>query len=113
MPAFSKRATATWRGTSFVDGARFEKAGTPVLLVWYAHRIPSDALVFDTVRFSTPGVAFRDPVWMDMITGRVYEIDAKDFETRDGTTVFTRLPLWDSPILLAERGQVELSGASF
>ena len=88
--------------------ARFEKAGTPVLLVWYAHRIPSDALVFDTVRFSTPGVAFRDPVWMDMITGRVYEIDAKDFETRDGTTVFTRLPLWDSPILLVERGQVEL-----
>ena len=88
--------------------ARFEKAGTPVLLVWYSHRIPSDALVFDTVRFSAPGVAFKDPVWMDMITGRGYEIDAKDFETRDGTTVFKRLPLWDSPILLAERGQVEL-----
>ena len=45
---------------------------------------------------------------MDMITGRVFELDAKDFETRGGTTVFTRLPLWDSPILLAERDQVEL-----
>ena len=88
--------------------ARFEKAGTPVLLAWYAHRSPSDALVFDTVRLLVPGVAFRDPVWMDMITGRVFEIDAKDFETKDGTTVFTRLPLWDSPVLLAERAQVEL-----
>ena len=66
----------------------------------------------DTVLVA-PGVAFKDPVWMDMITGRVYEIDAKDFETRDGTTIFTRLPLWDSPILIAERGQVELSDSSF
>ena len=76
--------------------------------MWYSHRIPSDALVFDAVRLSVPGVAFRDPVWMDMITGRVFALDAKDFETRGGTTVFARLPLWDSPILLAERGQVEL-----
>ena len=91
-----------------VNVARFEKAGTPVLLAWYAHRIPSDALVFDAVRLSVPGVAFRDPVWMDMITGRVFELGAKDFETRGGTIVFARLPLWDSPVLLAERAQVEL-----
>ena len=78
------------------------------MLAWYAHRIPSDALVFDTVRLSVPGVAFKEPVWMDMITGRVYEIDAKDVETKDGATIFKRLPIWDSPILLAERGQVEL-----
>ena len=92
-----------------VNVARFEKAGTPVLLAWYSHRIPSEALVFDTVRLSVPGVAFRDPVWMDMVTGRVFEIDAKDIETQNGTTVFKRLPLWDSPVLLAERGQVELT----
>ena len=30
------------------------------------------------------------------------------FQSGWGTTVFARLPLWDSPILLAERGQVEL-----
>ena len=91
-----------------VAAARFEKAGTPVLLAWYSHRIPSDALAFDIVRISVPDVAFKEPVWMDMVTGRVYEIDAKDFETKDGTTVFKRLPLWDSPVLLAERCQVEL-----
>ena len=34
--------------------------------------------------------------------------DAKDVETQNGTTVFRRLPLWDSPVLLAERDQVEL-----
>ena len=91
-----------------VNVARFEKAGTPVLLAWYSHRIPSDALVFDTVKFSVPGVSFKDPVWMDMITGRVFEIDANDIETKNGTTIFKRLPIWDSPVLLAERGQVEL-----
>ena len=104
----SKDAPTTKDVPYEVSVARFEKAGTPVLLAWYSHRIPSDALVFDTVKFSTPGVAFKDPVWMDMITGRVYEIDAKDVETKDGTTVFKRLPLWDSPVLLAERAQVEL-----
>ena len=93
-----------------VNVARFEKKGSPVLLAWYAHRIPSDALVFDTVRLSVPGVSFKDPVWMDMVTGRVFEIDPKDVETQGGTTAFRRLPVWDSPVLLAERGNVELKG---
>ena len=92
-----------------VSVARFEKGGSPVLLAWYAHRIPADALVFDTVELSVPGVSFRDPVWMDMITGRVYELPASSFETKDGATVFKTLPLWDSPVLLAERPQVPLA----
>ena len=88
--------------------ARFEKSETPVLLVWYSHRIPSDTLAFDTVHLSVSGVSFKDPVWMDMVTGRVFEIDSKDIEVAAGTTVFKRLPVWDSPVLLAELAQVEL-----
>ena len=90
-----------------VKVARFEKAGTPVLLAWYSHRIPSDALVFDQIELTVPGVTLSDPVWMDMITGRVFEIPAADIVRKDGVTVFRNLPMWDSPVLLAERAQVE------
>ena len=91
-----------------VTVAHFEKAGTPVLLAWYSHRIPSDALVFDRIELSVPGVAFAEPVWMDMVTGRVYGIPAADVERKDGATVFRDLPMWDSPVLVAERRQVPL-----
>jgi len=91
-----------------VSVARFEKAGTPVLLAWYSNRIPSDGLAFDTVRLTVPGVTLREPVWMDMITGRVYALPAADVRSENGATTFAKLPLWDSPVLLAERAQVPL-----
>ena len=88
--------------------ARFEKAGSPVVLAWYSHRIPSDALVFDDVELTVKGATFAEPVWMDLVTGRVFEIPAGSFATAGGDSVFSRLPMWDSPVLVAERRSVPL-----
>ena len=88
--------------------AGFEKQGTSVVLVWYKDQIPSDDLKWDGVDLTIKNAKFQDPVYVEMITGRVYEMDKSTCSTVGENTRFTGLPVWDSPVMIAERAQVEL-----
>jgi len=87
---------------------RFVKRGLPVLLVWNSGRVPGDRIAWDRVVLTVPGVTFREPVWVEMITGRIFAIDPLDFTVKDGATSFHDLPLWDCPVMIAERAAVPL-----
>jgi hypothetical protein len=88
--------------------AGFEKQSTPVVLVWHNNAVPSDDLRWDSVVLTVRNVTFRDPVYVEMITGKVYQLDENTCNN-DGTDVkFTQLPVWDSPVMIAERPQVAL-----
>ncbi len=71
------------------DGGR-KNVGFPLTLVWY-HK-----------------PAFEDPVYVDLLSGRVYAFPKKLF-VRDGdVTIFSFLPSIDSPCLLTERSVLDL-----
>jgi len=88
--------------------AGFEKAGTSVALLWYSDQVPSDELVWTPVDLTVKGVEFKDPVYVEMITGKVFELDESAWKSGGGDTTLRQLPTWDSPMMLAERAQVEL-----
>ena len=88
--------------------AGFEKADTPVALLWYSDQIPNDELTWDRVDLTIKGVTFKDPVYVEMITGKVFELDKSAWQSAGGNTTFKQLPMWDSPMMLAERAQVDL-----
>jgi hypothetical protein len=91
-----------------LTAAGFEKAGTSVALLWYSDQIPGDELAWDKVDVTIKGVTFKNPVYVEMITGKVYELDKSTWTSAGGNTTLTHLPAWDSPMMLAEREQVEL-----
>jgi hypothetical protein len=88
--------------------AGFKKNEQPVILVWYKDQIPSDELKFDLVNLNVKGVKFQDPVFVEMITGRVYEIDKSKVKISGENTSITALPVWDSPVMISERSLVNL-----
>lgn len=88
--------------------AGFEKNGTSVALVWYGDQIPSDDLKWDLVDLTIKKARFQDPVYVEMITGKVYEIGNSNWKAAGESATFTQLPVWDSPMMLVERGQVDL-----
>lgn len=88
--------------------AGFQKEGNSVVLVWYSDKIPSDDLKWDSVDLTIKGVKFQDPVYVEMITGKVFEIDKSVWKTEGENTKMTQLPVWDSPVMLAERSQVQV-----
>lgn len=88
--------------------AGFEKVGTSVALLWYSDEVPSDSLKWDLVDLTIRGATFEDPVYVEMITGKVYELDRSGWKTEEKTVKFTKLPVWDSPVMIAERSKTEL-----
>jgi hypothetical protein len=92
--------------------AGFEKAGTAVTLLWYSDQVPNDKLAWDQVDLTIERVTFHDPVYVEMITGKVFALDRSAWKREGENTALTQLPVWDSPIMLAERTQVELRKAA-
>jgi len=88
--------------------AGFDKKETPVSLLWFSDKIPSDELEWDKVNLTIKGVTYKDPVYVEMITGKVFDLGEGGCKSIDGNTVLTQVPVWDSPMMLVERAQVDL-----
>ena len=91
-----------------LTAAAFEKDGKPAVLVWYGDKVPGDELDWDCVDMTIEGAAFQDPVYVEMITGKVFDLAPSGWKAEAGNTALTRLPVWDSPVMLAERALVVL-----
>jgi hypothetical protein len=88
--------------------AGFSKNNCPVALVWYKDQIPGNELKWDLIRLSIKKMNFKDPVYVELISGKVFEIGSDDWENKNGDVLFKNLPVWDSVIIIAERSQVTL-----
>ena len=103
LPAeITRRADPRETGARTLTRASFARFGQTLHLFWYSDKRPSNSLEFDRVTLRVPG-GLRNPVWVDMITGRIGEIDPRDVRQEGGETVLTNLPMWDSPVLVANR----------
>jgi len=71
-------------------------------LPWHAQEIVKPA----TVDVRIDGAAFRDPVLVDLLTGRVYRFDRIKREGQ--SLVLTDLPLADYPLAVVERSEVSV-----
>ena len=94
---FDPRDTAARR----LSCARFGHFGGTAHFYWYSDRTPSSELGFDRVTLRVPG-RFQHPVWVDMITGRIFRIPVEKTVFAKGVTTMTDVPMWDSPVLIAE-----------
>ena len=90
-----------------LTSVRFVRDGRPIRFFWFSDSRPSSDLGFDHVTVSLPGELKR-PVWVEMITGRVFEIPASSVAYKDGHTVLSGLPVWDSPVMVADPEAVPL-----
>ncbi len=88
--------------------AGFNKEDSPVALIWYKDQIPGDEFKWDLVELTIMNANFKDPVYVEMISGKVYEIDKSDWENKGNNVEFKRLPVWDSVVMIAERSNVDL-----
>ena len=74
---------------------------------WRGDDKPSDALDKEKVNALVKGVVFENPVLLDPITGRVYDLSyvmLRGGQQRgSNATKFTGLPLWDSPLIIIEK----------
>jgi len=77
----------------------FSRLGHSWRFYWYNGSQPSSDLSFARIELDIPERVCR-PVWVDMITGRIFEIPAENVEETAGGIRIRNVPMWDSPIAI-------------
>ena len=95
----------TYHGMS-VFAYRTEGTGQQVVTIWFDENIPSDHNSTTAVDFTFPEGQVENPVYVDLRTGRVYDITERHWRTEGQIHYFYAIPVYDSPILIADRSAV-------
>ncbi len=107
----AKRADPRDTRKRTLTSVRFVREGKTLRFLWFSDARPSSLLEFDRVSVRFPGNVV-DPVWVDMITGRVFEIPAESVKQEESFTVLNDIPMWDSPVMITDRLSVSLRSAA-
>lgn len=79
-----------------------------VVTAWISNAPPTDSAEPTPKDITIPGVVFTDPVYVDLISGKVYRFPKDQWSSDKKSTTFTKLPLWDCPIAIAEASLIPL-----
>jgi hypothetical protein len=82
---------------------RNKKDGTNLVVIWDNSGIPSDSFATKPAKVELRNLAINRPVWVDIVTGRIYEIPANRISTKDGAMILEGIPVYDAPILIADK----------
>lgn len=86
---------------------RDKKSGLDVVTLWDGAEIPSNASEIDTVQVTIKGGRFKEPVWVDLITGNVYAIPPELVAVKGETIVFQDVPVYDAPAAITDRSLLD------
>ena len=91
-----------------VYGYRNKETGRQLLVFWDGSGTPSDANAVKPARFVVENGNFEDPVVVDLLTGRVYAIPPHRWRKEGTSVIFAHIPVYDSPVLIADRSLLHL-----
>ena len=94
-------------GSRTLSNALFTRFGLPLRVLWFSDRIPDSGLDWTPVDLEVPE-RMEDPVWVELITGRVFEIPRASVAGRADGTALRQVPMWDSPVIVAPRAAIPL-----
>lgn len=85
---------------------RNKATGHCLVAAWDNSGIPDDAFATRPAQVVARGVAILEPVWVDLVSGGIYEIPPDRVLKAGEFTIFKDIPLYDAPVLIAERALV-------
>ncbi|MCX6953504.1 MAG: hypothetical protein NTV51_15245 [Verrucomicrobia bacterium] len=106
LPGFPSSSTAA--RSLALTGYQRDPDGAQVVALWFGDAPPGEASRVSPVDVTLPAGRFTAPVLVDVRTGTVYAVPPDRWTQGAGGAVFRALPLYDSPMLLAERALVGL-----
>lgn len=82
---------------------RHKSTGQHIIVLWDNSATPDDAFVTRPAQVEVKDFTIKESVWVDLVSGRIYEIPADSVSTKDGATHFRDIPLYDAPVLVMEK----------
>jgi hypothetical protein len=83
-------------------------SGSQIVTVWNDERRPVESNKKTNVDFTFYTANFPEPVYVDLRTGEVFTIPEKNWSKNGSVYQFKRIPVYDSPILIADKSLLNL-----
>ena len=84
-----------------------QKAGKKQLVsVWLDSKTPNNLFQTTPIDITIPNGNFDNPVWVDLLTGHMYEIPKGSWKKSGTTYTFSNVPVYDSPVLIADKNLI-------
>ncbi len=107
IPDYDMTVTGTEKALSRF-AFRDKRTGLDVIALWDGSEIPGNGDVVERVNVVIKGGRFKEPVWLDLITGVVYEIPPEQ-TTREGEAVtFGDVPVYDAPAAILDKSLLKI-----
>jgi hypothetical protein len=110
IPNYAFTTTAL-RGIA-LTGYRRANDGAQVVALWFNDAPPAEANGVSPADVTLKEGRFTEPVLIDVRTSTVYALPRDRWSQGAGGTTFRALPLYDSPVLIAERSAVRINSGS-
>jgi hypothetical protein len=91
-----------------VYGFQNKSTKKQVYAIWMDEGIPLNTNTLKMETFSFTNGNFENPVLVDMLTGVIYEIPAGQWSKKGNTITFKNIPVYDSPILIADKSLIKI-----
>jgi hypothetical protein len=85
---------------------RNQANGQSLIALWDDSATPDDAFATRPAQVTVKGLSFSEPVWVDLVSGGIYAIPAERVMKAGEFTIFRDIPLYDAPVLIAEKALV-------
>jgi len=80
-----------------------------VYTIWMDETIPLNTNTLKMENFTFTNANFDSPVYVDLLTGSIYEIPAANWSKVGNTYTFKNIPVYDSPILIADKSLLKFN----
>jgi hypothetical protein len=91
-----------------VYGYRNKKTQKQLFAIWADDAIPKDEYEMIPREFTVANGNFETPVFVDIVTGGVFEIPAEQWNKEGNVYTFKNIPIYDSPILIADKSLIKI-----
>lgn len=108
---FSGKVEGGATRSSFSVFAYRNDAKQPAVMLWRKSDRPGARPEAEPVKVAFPGLTFKEPVWVDLLTGKVYAVDKSLWSQSGDSAAFRNVPVYDCVVLIAERSLIPLAPA--
>jgi hypothetical protein len=74
-----------------------------VITLWFDGKIPNNLFTTTPTDITIENGNFKNPVFVDLMTGHVYEIPKTQWNKTKNQVIFKQIPVYDAPVLIVEK----------
>lgn len=85
---------------------RNTQAHQDVLVLWNGNNYPKDSNNTEQIEIVVENGFYSDPVWADLITGRIHEIPKESKILEKNRMILKNIPVYDAPVIITDRSNL-------